>query len=383
MVARIKPRADPDGQNSLARRPGHGGRHSRRHCWHPTRCRSVAEAGARPCRGGGPCSAFVRWFLRTVDGHSPRGATRSSAPSSGQRRWRHRYPVDEDSDLRGELASSATRRDAARWRRVTVPTGRACEPQRIGRSFGSGREAAATEFGGCDAMKRARHLAAYPRRVRHVRKVDIATIDVRCRARLFRLRPAGCQRRYLSYLGCDDVERGSPHPCHHTSCHRGSLFRVRLLTRSRWHLGDHAGGNAGGGRVKTASGLEVCFHHARRVFRSGEGVLRPNRRPPGHRPRSFGFGSGGWVGIRRVCALEAWFAVGGDTARGSTRRGRRPGGSFGGPSSRWRHRSDSWDTCLPSVAARSPRYRDATARRSRRLRPRGEAAYLDRSTMAG
>jgi hypothetical protein len=80
--------------------------------------------------------------------------------------------------------------------------------------------------------------------------------------------------------------------------------------------------------------------------------------------------------------LGAWSAAGGDTGCWSTRTGRRCGGSFGGPPSRWRHRPDSCSTCRLGVTARSLRCRDVEARRFPWLRPWGVAACSDTSTMA-
>jgi len=101
----------------------------------------------------------------------------------------------------------------------------------------------------------------------------------------------------------------SPH--RHTSCRHGHPVRARQLTRSRWHLGDHAGGDAGGGRANTASGQGACSRQVRRSLGLGRAFCRPNRRRPEHRTRSFGFERGRWEGnpgdLRAGSVVGSWW----------------------------------------------------------------------------
>jgi hypothetical protein len=160
--------------------------------------------------------------------------------------------------------------------------------------------------------------------------------------------------------------------------------RARQLTRSRWHLEDHADGDVGGGRATTAMGQGACSRHAYGSL-GGEGVFPPEPPPAratqarlrlrARRPGRRSSGSLRWGRARRLVATPA--AARRDLPAASGR------GSLGSPPSRWRHRPGSRRHLLSTrVAARSSRRCDALVRRTRQLRLRGVAACSDAFTMA-
>jgi hypothetical protein len=194
-------------------------------------------------------------------------------------------------------------------------------------------------------------IAGLSPRVRSVGTVGAARVSGRGRARPRRLRLAGSARCTFGASEWSEVRlTPSPHPCHH-----GHPVRARQLTRPRWHLGDHAGGDVGGDRATTASGQGACSRHARGSL-GGEGLFRPE--PPPVR--------GPWSELRlrarrpdrRPVRSLRWERERPLVATPATGR-RDPaaafGGSFGGRSGRWRHRPGSRRLRCRSVIARSSR----------------------------
>lgn len=151
---------------------------------------SAAASGVRPGRRSGPCGAPV--LSCSGDGHSLRGATLLPARRGGQRRWRHRHPVD----------GASIRATSWRW--------------------------------------------CYPHHGRLGATIDVVATTDQSNAWPFRLRP---EEHCVRHAWCERVERGSPHPIATPRVIYGHPVRARQPTRSRWHLEDHAGGDAGGGRA--------------------------------------------------------------------------------------------------------------------------------------
>jgi hypothetical protein len=208
----------------------------------------------RDVRGSPRSLRWTLWCtcaLRVGDCHPFRGATPSPAPSRGPRWWRHQHPVDG----------------------VSIRTmSRAWCVQHCGRPVGT---------------------------------VDTATAADQSGAWLFRLRPA---ERTQGTLGANEWSEVRLTPSSH-QCHHGHPFG-RVSRRARGSISEitPAATLVVVAHFEKASGQGACSHHVRGSFGVGRAFCRPNRRPPGHRTRSFGFERGRWVGDPR--GLRAGSVVG-------------------------------------------------------------------------